>query len=653
MTRAKIRPILAFAGVLLLGFAAAAFAQNETGAVTDTTRYRSLLDRLRIHPAYASSYSLNRTSRVWDQTLRYSRGFGRVNLSNNWMLKIKRDEAASNMRGKNGTMSLKLDYDVDEDQLLNVGIQSDFRRSSQLSNLRDQVDNNTDMSLALATKAPERAMHAVIPALREFTLTTDANFGLAQQRAVSRRATSLDSTSVNGSVQHYVVSFSGNIAGVGLDTGFDTDLRSGDSETRQRRPADKTLIRNEKDKTQNNTTTGNLALTWRPASSLNTRATADYVSGVNDYWDVQANNNQGGQERKTGRDIRTNVGAEWKPSNDVQVRGTYSKSVLRADFELQERGFRKDTGEATLETRLALPLRAGPLQGTEINGRFTDKQDDNDLEESASYLQKNRSLRAEVRQQVGNKLQVTFNNDVSFLQSFYEDRSLDRDERRILSEGVLAYTPSGDLSGYFSVNLSNRKTVNIPAKTALNNQTVDSYKVTGEVKYTRGRIGLGQRYTIQADYTIYDFAENKNTITRINGVQTNFTHRFTNAVNVNIAHEFQRRESGNYTRTTPSAPRLYRAGQSEIRHMLTLLANYRLGEHFRVEGRQMFDERTTKPMQGANPRVNATFRGEFSFKVDFDHEFRREFKFGASFQKTQSTSEKDYWNVRMDVERVL
>jgi hypothetical protein len=63
----------------------------------------------------------------------------------------------------------------------------------------------------------------------------------------------------------------------------------------------------------------------------------------------------------------------------------------------------------------------------------------------------------------------------------------------------------------------------------------------------------------------------------------------------------------------------------------------------------MFDTRSSRVVQSG--RINTTTRGELALRGDMNHKFNEDFSLLASFQKTQSTSEKNYWTVNASIQR--
>ncbi len=83
--------------------------------------------------------------------------------------------------------------------------------------------------------------------------------------------------------------------------------------------------------------------------------------------------------------------------------------------------------------------------------------------------------------------------------------------------------------------------------------------------------------------------------------------------------------------------------------MLALTTSYPIGSEIRIEARQTYDRRATRIV--STGRINTTIRGELSLRGDMNHKFNKDFSLLASFQKTQSTSERNYWTVNASIQR--
>jgi len=100
-------------------------------------------------------------------------------------------------------MKLNLDYNMQDYGGWTFGLDGDFKRNSQLSSFRDQVENKSNFGLETTSNLPQQVLHAVLPALREFNLTSGASFGYNEESGVNRGAKGIDSTKVQGLFQHY------------------------------------------------------------------------------------------------------------------------------------------------------------------------------------------------------------------------------------------------------------------------------------------------------------------------------------------------------------------------------------------------------------------------------------------------------------------
>ncbi len=650
--RFEIRFLIAFsllAGALLWMAPRPAAAQGG-GAGRDTSQAGNILDRLDFHPTYQSSYSVNRTSRSWDQGLTVNRRLGNFDFNNSWSLGLRQDEAQNDLRSKRGSMKLNLDYDLRDLGGWTFGLDGDFRRDSQLSSFQDRIENKSNFGLETTSSLPEQILHSVLPFAREFSLSTGASLGYNEEQSINRRTSRIDSTMVSGLFQHYDLALAGNVRKkVRFTSTMSRDLRAGDSETRQRVSADGELIEEVKEKTENSSQRWEGSVEWKPVEKFRMNTMGRWIHEVNEYWDALANSSEGGQESKDGRDRNIQARLEWNPGPDMGLKGDLTRSDVEGDYSLQARDFNKHTTRGTMEGRLKLPVFLGPLQATELQASYTGDETESSLEGTADYKQLNRKLRTVLRRQLGSKVQISGTNEISLLRYLYVDRSNDRDEQRFFTDGVLIYNPSQKFNGLLNVNWGKRQTVNIPSAKATNNNTTETYKVSGEVGYKRGAIAVNQRYTVQADYTFYDFNETNNSIVRTNEVMTTFSDRIGTGLALQVQHQYQFRDSGKYVELYEGGPRSYTPTSEETRHMMTLSANYPLIKQLRIEGRQMFDRRQNRVVSSG--RVTTRDRGEFSLRADFSHTFQSGMVVQASFQKTESTTEKNYWTVRAAMQR--
>ena len=638
--------------MLLLGLQASAAVGQPRGAspAADTTGSPRLLDRWNFHPTYTSQYQLNRTSRTWDQGLSVNRGVGPFALRNQWNVSSSRDEARSDFRSKRGLMTANLDYRHGSFGGWTVGLDGRFSRNSQLSSFQDRVGDTDNLGLAVSTELLQRMLRTALPPLAGFTFSTGANLGLSRENNVDRRSTRVDTTRVRGLYRTLDAGLSGNVKGVSLRASVVSDRGLGESKTVQRSIDTGELVGDPTDdETENRRTVWDASANWKPTTALSATGTARFADDLSEYWDALANDREGGQEQKTGQDWNSRVQIEWKPSQDASLRSELRLSDLRADYALQARDFRKTNRSASLDGRWVLPSAVGPISGTEITATYSDDVSENSLEQTSDYRQENRRLRLVAKRQLLRSLNVGFTEEVSLQQYFYADRSNDRDERRLFLDGTMNYRPNQTFNGIFSVSWNQRQAISIPEANAGNNNASESYKVSGDLTYARHRMSINQRYTIQADYTFFDFNEDNNTLVRTNGVQTSFKTPLAMNTGISLRHQYEFRDRGSYVRRSPSEPRGYARDSEETRHVLTLNLSYAIARALRIDAQQLFDRRERRFL--ATDRVTVTDRSEWSIKAHLEREIAEGFSVNFDFTKTESSAERNYWTGRARLER--
>lgn len=634
---------------MLILHACSSFAQHPSRppAQVDPDSDR-ILDRINFHPSYTSNYSINRTSRAWGQGLNVSRRISVIDFSNRWQVTKMRDSAQSDMRQKRGMMSASADYKMARFGSWTLGLKGDFRRNAQLSSFREVVDNNSDYGLAIKTKLPELLMRRVIFPLRDFSLDTSSNLGYNRQVTSSRRSNLLDSTRVGGFFRSYSAGIKGRVAGVDLGLSRAADRRTGDSNTRQRN-LDTDEIRIEDDTTENTNDRWDATLKWVPFAGLEANGSGHMVDKVSQYWDIQANDRQGAQETLDGIDRKGEFRFEWRHKQDASLGGAFAMNELSGDYELQEKDFTKQSKRGRLDGRFIIPSFVGPAAGTELTIAYSDEETENSLQQTANYRQTNRTIRFSAGKKLGAKFSVRFTEEVSLQQYFYEDRSNDRDDRRLFTDGNLSYRPSTKFNGVFNFSWTKRQAVNIPEEKAANTNTNQSYRINANLTYTRRKMSINQRYTVQADYTFYDFNEDNNRLVRTNSVNTTFRSPVARNTIVTVKHQYQYKDSGQYLRENEGEPRSYAASSEEVKHVLTLQSTYSIAKVLNIEGKQLFDQRQTTRV--GSPNVNTNKRVEFTLKMNFTQDISDDFKVNMNFQQTRSNREKNYWSGQASIER--
>ncbi len=178
---------------------------------------------------------------------------------------------------------------------------------------------------------------------------------------MSRRSARRDSTWVNGLIQHYEAGLQGEVRGFTVNSNLTSDVRSGDSKTRQRDTAG-LLVNNLVDKTRQPVAATRVRkCSGNRLSTLSATANTRWVHEINQYWDIQANNQLGGQESKDGRDVGSTGVIEWKPSESTRFRGEIGQRRDPGLLQAPEEEFPEEEPGRKVRERLQAPfLRRSP-----------------------------------------------------------------------------------------------------------------------------------------------------------------------------------------------------------------------------------------------------------------------------------------------------
>ncbi|MDM7914367.1 MAG: hypothetical protein QUU85_03760, partial [Candidatus Eisenbacteria bacterium] len=420
------------------------------------------LDRIDFHPSYSSTYTVNRSSRSWDQSLGIYRRVAGLSLTNDWSLNNRRDTSQNDLRGRRGTMNLKLDYAMKGLGGLTVGVDGQFGRQSQLSKYQDQVNNRTSLGLAVASKLPEQMLHRFLAPMAGFGLTTKASFGYDGERNMSRRTAFRDSVKVDGSYRRYEMVLSGNVSKFRTSTTMRRETRAGDSRTRQYDVTSGQRRFELNSPSDDVSQHWESAVDWAPSSTVTGNLTGRWVHDFTQYWDTQAFNSQGAMEGKDGRDKNARMSLSWKPNTGSEFKGEVERGEVSGDYQMQEKDFRKLTTRGQLDAKWKIPEFVKLLAGTDLQATLSSDEAKNRLQETVGFRQVNRKFRGVVRRNLGTKIQLQGSEEITLLQYYYDDRANDRDEKRTVTDASLNYRPSSMWNGIFNVNYGQRQLVNVP-----------------------------------------------------------------------------------------------------------------------------------------------------------------------------------------------
>jgi hypothetical protein len=350
-------------------------------------------------------------------------------------------------------------------------------------------------------------------------------------------------------------------------------------------------------------------LIWSRLDACKVAVNAGYSNGYAQFYQPTE------RTQETQSIVRQSAGVsiEGDVTETLNYGVDFSSSLSEFDYEVQTKDRLDSNQSLSFRARHAvgIPLLAGAT--LTAGASFTGGR--RSVQHTTAYDTKGKVLEGDLQKPLGNAVTIGARMAVNLTQDFYDDGSLDKDRLRSDVSLVASYSPSPAFRANGGYSANTTEIVNIAADRSPQNQIQRNYQVTASYNTTLpGNVALRQSFLISAAYTYYVFNEDENTLTR--------TNRVTTKINVPLW---------------------------ELRQNLKAAAQYDISRMIAVRATETYDlNYRTALATGITTRRDKL---EFSGEIEIRKEFSGGLKVGATFEKTTSTTEEDYWNIHADVEK--
>ncbi len=371
---------------------------------------------------------------------------------------------------------------------------------------------------------------------------------------------------------------------------------------------------------------------------------ADYATSYTQYYQAAKE----GQETKR----HNRRGVQLNLSGDVRKRFAYvlglSRDSRRFEY-LLESSDKLDSSEgASLNAEYlpALPL----LSGGTLRGLVETRNRRSVRQNTGAFDTREKTLEGEFVRPFGERLTVNMRTTATLTQDFYDDHSLDKDRLRTNTSVSARYTPSEAYQASAGYAAGRTEEVNIPRARTAQNQVQDDYRITADyLAHLPAQIEITQNFQISAAYTYYVFDEAKNTLTRTNRLTSKIGLGLWPHSKMRLEHIFLKSDAGAYAYSTGRRSRAYAKGSRSLRQYLLASLEYQLSSLINTKVTQSFDveDRQTLSSQTASRREKRTL----ALQVALHKQLAGGFTMDASFERTSSNTEDDFWTITSSVEK--
>jgi hypothetical protein len=205
------------------------------------------------------------------------------------------------------------------------------------------------------------------------------------------------------------------------------------------------------------------------------------------------------------------------------------------------------------------------------SARFDVGRSENDQQQSQNGTTISRTLNVSGMRRISRRLWMDVNGAASLLSRSYVDNAGDRDDARGYANvgGGYLVSPRCSTAVHFSVNRTHAVAIQAPSSGLNNVQTVYQMDANLKLRVTN-TFTVTQFYLLNANYFIYDYDEQRNSLTRIRRIDTILADSLFQFAFLRLNHNFFFQDRGAYTRPSEGADRTYRVAQESYAQNLSV-----------------------------------------------------------------------------------
>ena len=247
--------------------------------------------------------------------------------------------------------------------------------------------------------------------------------------------------------------------------------------------------------------------------------------------------------------------------------------------------------------------------------RFDVGRTENDLQASQNGVTISRMLNVSGGKKVSKRLWLDGLGTASLFSRSYTDKLGDRDDARgyVNLGGGYLVSPRCSTAVHFSINRTHAVAIH-PSSSGLNNvQTAYQMDANLRLRATQ-TLSVIQFYQLNANYFIYDYDEQRNTLSRIRRIDTILTDSLFTFAFLRLNHNFFFVDRGSYVRPTEGGDRTYRVVQESYTQNLGVTVGIQPLEGVTFTATQsLANTRNYYPNPALNSNVN---RWNLNFGMD-------------------------------------
>jgi hypothetical protein len=295
---------------------------------------------------------------------------------------------------------------------------------------------------------------------------------------------------------------------------------------------------------------------------------------------AQSDSIAGRQETRTGTDANARIQLDAKPVPGLEIRSGVSVTTRKTEYDLETVKF-ANTTRTSADTEFRYDVWAGGNVTTKLVRDFEDKK----FRTAQTGTVDKQSASLDYRQKVTEHVDVTTNVSLGLDSFAFEDTEANTGDRDLLTQrgtATVRYTPLAMFSMSVKMDLREAQSVNIHPTRSGDNKTDFTYLISPGYTLKLGKANITGDFTADARYAVFDFDEERNSLTRRFGTKQRWQHAFTPRLSTELLTTFDFTDEGSYSTDEALGTRVFSKSREVRRYSVQANVQYSPQPWFRT-----------------------------------------------------------------------
>ncbi|MBZ0266956.1 hypothetical protein K8I85_02270 [bacterium] len=295
---------------------------------------------------------------------------------------------------------------------------------------------------------------------------------------------------------------------------------------------------------------------------------------------AQSDSIAGRQETRTGADGNARLQLDAKPVPGLEVRSGASITARKTEYDLETAKF-ANTTRKTADTE----FRYDVWPGANIITKLTRDHEDKKFRTAQTGTVDKQSASLDYKQKVTDHVDLTTNLFMGLDSFAFEDTEANTGDRDLLTQrgtATVRYTPRAMFSTSIKMDLRETQSVNIHPTRSGDNKTDFTYLISPGYTLKIGSANITGDFTADARYAVFDFDEDRNSLTRRFGTKQRWQHAFTSRLSTELLVTFDFTDEGSYSTDEVLGTRVFSKSREVRRYRVETNVQYSPRPWFRT-----------------------------------------------------------------------